>query len=368
MYYLSLVEGLSRSTEEVKAEIEVFTDRFNTMKLSTIKCFEKIQISVTAVVYILTSLRAVFIGEHKMYLKKNIKKLYDCQNHWELFGSLNFHCWNYLTYHLLDHLIKEVSRTHHFLTEVDRKTVKQSLTDVKRQMSSYKRDLKWFRKHTPLKVFCQVEKESIDDPPPGFRKMVVEFNWPITTTLEDAEIFRKHYVRHYNLKDCAMILNSIIPGTFTVTWFVPLSVVEVLNNGAPKVIQQFNVSRLELAGYCVYEKLMFIEELSEEFICPVTHNLLLHPHLTVCCGKHLSQEAAINIQRQGGACPLCNEPHLSTVFNKHFLRQVNELHVFCHHKDRGCGWQGEFSDLEDHVQSCPMKKTPLMTELLKLPV
>ena len=85
---------------------------------------------------------------------------------------------------------------------------------------------------------------------------VVKHDWPITTTLEDVEVFRQCYVRHYNLRDCAMMLNSIRPGTFTVTWVVPSSVVELLKKRAPKVFREFNVSRLEfpgIAGCCVYE-------------------------------------------------------------------------------------------------------------------
>ena len=37
-------------------------------------------------------------------------------------------------------------------------------------------------------------------------------------------------------------------------------------------------------------------------------------------------------------------------------------------KERGCGWQGELGTLDSHVQSCPMRDGPLMTELLKLPL
>ena len=58
--------------------------------------------------------------------------------------------------------------------------------------------------------------------------------------------------------------------------------------------------------------------------------------------------------------------HWSTMLSKHFQRQVNALHVFCRHEDRGCGWYGELSDLERHIQSCPMTDRPLMTDLLKL--
>ena len=113
------------------------------------------------------------------------------------------------------------------------------------------------------------------------------------------------------------------------------------------------------------EEYPFVEQPASDFFCPVMMNLLFQPHLTTCCGMHLSRVAATKIQ---GACPLCKAPHLNTVLNKHFQRQVNALDVFCHHEDRGCGWQGELSDLKRHVKSCPMKDAPLMTDLLKLPV
>ena len=237
--------------ENVKAEIEVFEDRFDTMKLSTIKCLEKIQVSVMTVVYILSSLRAVYMAEHKAFLNQKAQKMNRCKTHWELFGQLNLY-WNYLSYQLLDHLIKEVSLKYQYLTDVEEATVKQCLIDVKRQMILYKRDVKRFRECTPLKLFCEAENVN-KDPPPGFRKMALKFNWPITTTLEDVEIFRQRYVRHYNLRDCALILNNIIPGSFIVTWFVPLSVIELLKKERPiKVLKDFDVIKLEVAGSCVY--------------------------------------------------------------------------------------------------------------------
>ena len=54
------------------------------------------------------------------------------------------------------------------------------------------------------------------------------------------------------------------------------------------------------------------------------------------------------------------------MLSKHFQRQVKALRVFCRHEDRGCGWQGELSDLEHHAQSCPMRDAPLMTDLPEL--
>ena len=113
----------------------------------------------------------------------------------------------------------------------------------------------------------------------------------------------------------------------------------------------------------IEEEYDFVEEPSEDFICPVTLSLMLQPHQTKCCGKHLSQEVAARIKGEKGACPLCKETNLDASLDKHFRRQVKALPVFCHHKDRGCEWQGELSNLKNHVQgqSCPMKNTRTQT-------
>ena len=257
------------SVEVVRREVEVFESKFNAMKMATIQCLERFRISVMCIVYTLTSLRADGMGEHKIFLERYRSTLNQSQNHWELFGSLNLYYWNYLAYHLLDHLIVELSRNHQYLTNAEGKTMEQSLTDAEirtmeqlftdviGKMEQYKTDLKCFRVRTPLWLFCEAQEDEIDDPPPTFRKIVVKHNWSDSTstaTLEDVEIFRQRYVRHYNLRDCAMMLNSIRPGTFTVTWFVPSSVVEVLKKERPiKVIKEFDVIRMEVARSCVYE-------------------------------------------------------------------------------------------------------------------
>ena len=56
------------------------------------------------------------------------------------------------------------------------------------------------------------------------------------------------------------------------------------------------------------------------------------------------------------------------MLNKHFQRQVKSLHVFCHHKNRGCGWQGELAAFHHHVESCSMRDGPLLSDVLLLNV
>lgn len=103
----------------------------------------------------------------------------------------------------------------------------------------------------------------------------------------------------------------------------------------------------------------FVERPSQDFYCPVTHDLLLQPHLTACCGKHLSEDTARMIKEVGGPCPMCRDTNLTTILDKNHRRKLYEHRVFCHNKKWGCKWQGELSDyVKRHIKSCPMKIAP----------
>ena len=92
-----------------------------------------------------------------------------------------------------------------------------------------------------------------------------------------------------------------------------------------------------------------VEKSSEDFYCPITMEILTEPHQTMCCGNHLSPEAADRLKREGKPCPMCKEPNLTTVFDKYFKRMVYQLKVRCPKKALGCDWVGELADLEKHL-------------------
>ena len=99
---------------------------------------------------------------------------------------------NYFSYHLLDYLGNEFD-----------------LVEVKGKMMIYKSDLQQFRTKTPLALFHRTQKRKVFDPPQGFRKAVIHFDWRNGVTLEDVEEFRKKYATHYNLRECAMMIAQI---------------------------------------------------------------------------------------------------------------------------------------------------------------
>ena len=225
------------SIQYVQAKIRQFEKRFNALKKSTRECLERLQVPVKRVADALTSLPADDVDEHKQFLESHLSALYQAPDHSELFGTMNFH-WNYQNPQLLDHLIREFN-----------------LEGVKCEMRTYKEALQQFRKKTPLKLFCQSQKKKRIKPPPDFHEMVAEFDWPADVTLEVVEEFRQEYADHYSLRECAMMLNKMLPGSFIISWFIPDSIVEKLKVKVPtSLLKKDSVTKLDIAGECVYPK------------------------------------------------------------------------------------------------------------------
>ena len=208
---------------------------------ATIDCIIACNIAVATMPNILTQIKA--LKGHEMFLDKKLNEFGKCETHWVLFGKLNLY-WNYLAYDLLYQLIKVLYDKH------------QAFEKVHEEMTVYKSDMERFRSSTSLKLFCAVQPVLEDNPPPGFKEIVGEFEWPKDITLEAVERFRQRYARHYRLNECAMIVNSIVPGSFKVTWFVPFSIIAILAERKEEVLDLFvevNVTKLILDGNCIYE-------------------------------------------------------------------------------------------------------------------
>ena len=234
----------------MKREIKSFHQRLMSIKMLTIDHLEKCKIAVKKVVFLLKSMLAA--DEHTVFLEEKHKSLHESADHWELFGLLSPYC-NYLSPDLLDQLIEQLTQLIKELTLEE-----NSFETVSKRMKTYKTDLQKFRQRTTLQLFCDANTSAEDYPPPGFTKIVTEHEWPAKVTLEYVERFRKRYVHAYNLRKCAMMLNNIGTGSFTVTWFVPVTVIDILREKrAVKVYKEFKVSRLKIyvqaTAVCVYQ-------------------------------------------------------------------------------------------------------------------
>ena len=217
------------------AKIRNLDNRFDAMKKHIRECLEKCMISVARVANALMSLSADDVDEHKQFLESHVSAFIRAANHSELFGAMNFN-WNYLSYYLLDHLVQGFQ-----------------LEEVKGEMEAYKKDLRQFREKTPLTLFCQTQKRGHVRLYPGFQEMVAKFDWPAKATLEVVEQFRQEYAYNYSLRECAMMLAEVRPGSFIVTWFIPESIVEKLRAKLPRaILKKYFVTELKITGRCVY--------------------------------------------------------------------------------------------------------------------
>ena len=110
------------------------------MKWATRNCLEESKKSVKDVVDALLDMPTDSLQEHLQFIDDDVKVLYQEANLTSLFAHKKLvRKWNYLSYHLLEHLIKEFELS------------------IEAEMEAYKHDLQLFRIKTPLKLFCKTQ-------------------------------------------------------------------------------------------------------------------------------------------------------------------------------------------------------------------
>ena len=224
------------SSEAVKKTIEELKTKFRALKENIRGGLEKRRVPVKQVADSLTSLSPDDDDCHKMFAESHVSDLFKAANVAEQFGTMNIH-WNYLDPSLLDHLVRDFN-----------------LGEVKGEMETYKSDLGQFRNKTPLTLFCRAQERKRVRLSPDFQEVVAEFDLRNDVMLEDVEQSRQEYASHYGLHEFAMMVAQVRPGSFIVTWFVPESVVEKLKGKVPRaILKKYSVTKLEIAGTCVYQ-------------------------------------------------------------------------------------------------------------------
>ena len=95
----------------------------------------------------------------------------------------------------------------------------------------------------------------------------------------------------------------------------------------------------------------FVNEPSNEQLCPICFEPLIQPFLTDC-GHYLCYTCRGRLLASGkDECPECREPNgaKDARLNKHLQRQVNSLKVRCQLYEVGCQWVGELMYLKEHL-------------------
>ena len=90
--------------------------------------------------------------------------------------------------------------------------------------------------------------------------------------------------------------------------------------------------------------------------CPVCLLIIREPYQVTCCGKSFCKECIGKIKAGRQPCPTCKQDNYEFFPNKGLQLPLCGFAVFCSNKERGCVWEGELGQLDQHINSNPDKK------------
>ena len=89
----------------------------------------------------------------------------------------------------------------------------------------------------------------------------------------------------------------------------------------------------------------------DRLICKICHLPSRDPYLSVCCGHVFCKSCLDNVKKAAAitnACPVCRDEEFVTFPNKQADREIRSLRIFCTNKEKGCEWEGELNDINNH--------------------
>ncbi|XP_065900843.1 TNF receptor-associated factor 4-like [Dysidea avara] len=111
----------------------------------------------------------------------------------------------------------------------------------------------------------------------------------------------------------------------------------------------------EIGGY----EHKFVDVPQDRYICKICYYPSRDPYLSVCCGNVFCKSCLDNVKKATNeatstityACPICraDEKEFVTFPNKQLDREVKSFRVMCTNKERGCEWQGELNNINNHL-------------------
>ena len=89
-------------------------------------------------------------------------------------------------------------------------------------------------------------------------------------------------------------------------------------------------------------------------ICNICHHPSKSPCLSLCCGNVFCKSCLDGANQSTVSlnnCPLCRDEEFNTIPHKQADRAVRSLHIFCVNKEKGCEWQGEINNINNHLEN-----------------
>ena len=98
----------------------------------------------------------------------------------------------------------------------------------------------------------------------------------------------------------------------------------------------------------------FVSQPPDRLICKVCHVPSRDPYLSVCCGHVFCKSCLDNVKKAATitkSCPICRDEEFITFPQKEANREIKSLHIYCTNKEKGCEWQGELNDINNHLDN-----------------
>ena len=88
--------------------------------------------------------------------------------------------------------------------------------------------------------------------------------------------------------------------------------------------------------------------------CSICLCVLREPYLLDCCGYSFCKSCIEPIKAERKPCPLCAVQFTRYMPDKRLQRTLNDLQVYCAHKDEGCEWVGRLANVAQHLNVNPL--------------
>ena len=100
-----------------------------------------------------------------------------------------------------------------------------------------------------------------------------------------------------------------------------------------------------MAGYN-YE---FVDKVENRLLCKLCKLTSRNPYLSVCCGKLFCNSCLYDVKTVVSACPVCHDKKFIIFKQTEAEQTIKSLHVYCTNKVKGCEWQGELNNINNHL-------------------
>ena len=225
--------------KQVERRIKLLTKWFERLRKETLEQIKDDGVAVSDLCDEVSSLNALAIDKSiKTFVKDIMKLLSDSDTHELVFRYLNTY-WSYLSYHLLEKLIRDY--------EMD---------DLEKKMEEFKAEVMEFMEETPVKVYAAAQITDVETPN-GFVKFVSYHKYPKHSLLKCVEDIRRKFGTQYKFEEYALMLSTALPQSIEIVWFIPESVVQhvvqVTSTVETATFRKLMLMKIECNGKTIYE-------------------------------------------------------------------------------------------------------------------